>query len=141
MNFDDRPDFAKRLEQARKSRGFSTPKEAAERFGWVYETYIQHEQGIRGISRQSKKYADAFKVSEAWLLTGEGDSSRRVSSQDDILSLLKQIDGLAEQDIEIVLRIIMNSIRANAIEPEQSQPRDQSGSTTLPRAEKPLRQR
>jgi len=69
---DDRPEAAKRLESARVKRGFATAKDAARYFGWVYETYIQHEQGIRGIGRQSKKYADAFRVSEAWLLTGEG---------------------------------------------------------------------
>lgn len=69
---DDRPETAKRLEMARIKRGFSTAKDAARFFGWVYETYIQHEQGIRGIGRQSRKYADAFRVSEGWLLTGEG---------------------------------------------------------------------
>lgn len=73
MEFDDRPDFAKRLEQARIARGFGTAKDAARYFGWTYETYIQHEQGIRGISRAAGKYAKAFRVSEAWLLTGEGD--------------------------------------------------------------------
>lgn len=72
MEFDDRPDYAKRLEQARRARGFTTPKKAATYFGWVYETYIQHEQGTRGISRAAGKYADAFNVSEGWLLTGEG---------------------------------------------------------------------
>lgn len=72
MEFDDRPDQAKRLEQARKARGFGTPKKAATFFGWKYETYIQHEQGLRGISRAAGKYATAFKVSEGWLLTGEG---------------------------------------------------------------------
>lgn len=66
---------------ARKKRGFTHAKDAARFFGWPYETYIQHEQGIRGLSRQSKKYADAFRVSEGWLLTGEGTSpndSRRM---------------------------------------------------------------
>jgi SOS-response transcriptional repressor LexA len=83
MRTDDRPEPAKRLEVARLHRGFATAKDASRFFGWVYETYIQHEQGIRGIGRQSKKYADAFRVSEGWLLTGEGDGpgpaqSRRV---------------------------------------------------------------
>jgi SOS-response transcriptional repressor LexA len=72
MEDEVRPESAKRLEQARVAKGFSTPKEAARYFGWTYETYIQHEQGTRGISRQSKKYANAFRVSEGWLLTGEG---------------------------------------------------------------------
>lgn len=73
MTDEQKPEPAIRLEKARIARGFKSPKEAAKYFGWVYETYIQHEQGIRGLSRQSKKYADAFRVSEAWLLTGEGE--------------------------------------------------------------------
>lgn len=73
MNFDDRPDAAKRLEEARELRGHKNPKDAARFHGWVYETYIQHEQGTRGISRAAGKYAEAFKVSKAWLLTGEGE--------------------------------------------------------------------
>jgi hypothetical protein len=72
MDYDDRPDFAKRLEQARIARNFEHAKDATRFHGWVYETYIQHEQGIRGISRAAAKYAKAFKVSEGWLLTGEG---------------------------------------------------------------------
>lgn len=72
MEFDDRPDYAKRLEAARIARGFRFAKEAASYFGWKYETYIQHEQGIRGISRAAGRYAKAFRVSEGWLLTGEG---------------------------------------------------------------------
>ena len=41
-------------------------------FGWKYETYIQHERGERGLSRTAKQYATAYRVSAAWLLTGEG---------------------------------------------------------------------
>ncbi|TRL35517.1 hypothetical protein [Rhizobium straminoryzae] len=72
MDIDDRPDEAKRLEQARKARNFATAKAAALYFGWTYETYIQHEQGTRGLSRAADRYARAFKVSKGWLLTGEG---------------------------------------------------------------------
>lgn len=72
MDYDDRPDAAKRLEKARAARGFKNPTDAAKFYGWKYETYIQHEQGIRGITRAADKYAKAFRVSEAWLLTGEG---------------------------------------------------------------------
>lgn len=74
MSFDDRPDFAKRLETARVLRGFKSARAAATRFNWVYDSYAQHENGTRGIARAAKKYAKAFKVSEAWLLTGEGPS-------------------------------------------------------------------
>ena len=70
--FDDRPEAAKRLTEARLARGFKNAKDAARFFGWPYETYIQHEQGTRGIPRAAAKYAKAFRVSEGWLLTGEG---------------------------------------------------------------------
>ncbi|WEZ84600.1 S24 family peptidase [Rhizobium sp. 32-5/1] len=73
MEFDDRPDPAKRLEMARIARGFKTAKDAARYFGWAYETYIQHEQGKRGLSRTADRYAKAFRVREGWLTTGEGD--------------------------------------------------------------------
>lgn len=73
MEFDDRPEAAKRLEKARNLRGFKTAKDAARFFGWTYETYIQHEQGTRGLSRAADRYAKAFRVREGWLLTGEGD--------------------------------------------------------------------
>lgn len=70
---DDRPEYAIRLEKARLGRGFSTPMEACLFFGWNYDSYIQHENGTRGISRAAGKYAAAYRVSEGWLLTGEGD--------------------------------------------------------------------
>ncbi len=41
-------------------------------FGWPYDSYIQHENGNRGISRVAETYAKAYRVSPAWLLTGEG---------------------------------------------------------------------
>lgn len=86
MKTDDRPDEAKRLEFARKARNFPTPKAAASYFGWKYESYIQHEQGTRGLSRAADRYAAAFRVSKGWLLTGEGigpngaDDNANVSS-------------------------------------------------------------
>lgn len=73
MSFDDRPETAIRLQEAREKRGFSSAKRAAEYFGWSVATYNQHENGQRGIGRAVGRYAKAFRVSEAWLLTGEGD--------------------------------------------------------------------
>ncbi|PWL17419.1 repressor protein C [Falsochrobactrum shanghaiense] len=72
MTEDTRPDAAKRLEQARIARGFKNARQAADYFGWRYVTYTQHESGQRGIVRAANQYAKAFRVSEAWLLTGEG---------------------------------------------------------------------
>lgn len=73
MKIDDRPDEAKRLEHARKARGFKTAKDAAEYFGWNYDTYAQHENGQRGLTRAVEKYAKAFRTSAAWLRFNAGD--------------------------------------------------------------------
>jgi SOS-response transcriptional repressor LexA len=61
-----------RLEQARIRRGFKTRRAACNYYGWNYDTYIQHERSERGIGKMAARYAQAYQVSEAWLLTGEG---------------------------------------------------------------------
>lgn len=76
MDFDDRPDEAIRLQKARENAGYETARAACDAFGFTYDTYIQHERGERGLSRAAKRYADAFGVRVAWLLTGEDDPAR-----------------------------------------------------------------
>lgn len=68
----DLPAESQRLRLAREKRGFNTAKEAAEFFGWSYNSYAQHENGLRGIKKAAAKYATAYRVSVGWLLTGEG---------------------------------------------------------------------
>lgn len=127
MSFDDRPDFAKRLENARIARGFRTAKDASRFFHWPYETYIQHEQGIRGISRASAKYAKAFRVSEGWLLTGEGTDGppEMVSGEDSVKELLSRIAGLPEVALNPLWHLISGYIK-DAETHEQSQLHAQS---------------
>lgn len=72
MDISRQDEQASRLRQAREMRGFKSAKEAASRFGFNYNTYSQHERGTAGITRAAKDYARAYRVSEAWLLTGEG---------------------------------------------------------------------
>jgi len=61
-----------RLQQARRDAGFSTAREAAARIGVKYDTYAQHENGIRGFpADRAETYARAFKVDVSWLLFGE----------------------------------------------------------------------
>lgn len=72
MDYDDRPEAAIRLEQARAARGFESAAAACKYFGWNYVSYTQHEAGIRGIPRAAEKYAKAFRVGAGWLLTGDG---------------------------------------------------------------------
>jgi phage repressor protein C with HTH and peptisase S24 domain len=75
-----RPAEALRLRQARLGKGFADAKSAATFFGWNYDTYSQHERGQRGIRGPvAEKYAKAFRVSAAWLLTGEGSRGIKVT--------------------------------------------------------------
>lgn len=69
-----------RLRQARIEAGFKSAAEAAKRFGWTPSTYSSHENGQTPDIKPDKarEYARAFKVSFAWLLTGEGDRKRPV---------------------------------------------------------------
>ncbi|BBL53491.1 hypothetical protein MF1_07490 [Bartonella quintana] len=103
-------DQSSRLMKARLVRGFRSAKEAARYFGWNYSSYIQHEQGLRGISRASKKYAKAFRISEGWLLTGEeGDGpSFPISTvgkpiEEQIIDLLKKT---SQTDKETILHLL-----------------------------------
>lgn len=62
-----------RLEWAREQAGFDNPREAARNFSWNENTYKSHENGLRGFRYDSaRRYGRAFKVSPAWLMTGEG---------------------------------------------------------------------
>jgi phage repressor protein C with HTH and peptisase S24 domain len=72
-------DMAERLRAAREAAGYEKPVDAATAFGWKRSTYFAHENGQNGFkAAAAKKYAQAFRVSAAWLLTGEGDWPRRV---------------------------------------------------------------
>ncbi|MGP0093297.1 MAG: S24 family peptidase [Xanthobacteraceae bacterium] len=67
-----------RLRQARERAGFVSARSAAIRFGWIPSTYASHENGQTPVPmRDAPKYARAFKVSAAWLLTGEGPLKAR----------------------------------------------------------------
>ena len=62
-----------RLVLARTKAGYETAADAARAFGWSPITYRAHESGLRGLRRDAAaRYALAFGVSEAWLLTGQG---------------------------------------------------------------------
>jgi phage repressor protein C with HTH and peptisase S24 domain len=66
---------ADRLRNARELRGFPTPTEAAQAFGWNEVTYRAHENGGRGIKQPvAEKYASAFRVKAGWILFGDGEA-------------------------------------------------------------------
>ena len=65
--------LADRLRMARELAGYSSAAGAAEAFGWKYPTYSAHENGTRGFGREkAKKYAEIYRVSLDWLITGRG---------------------------------------------------------------------
>ena len=110
---DTRPDYAKRLEGARIARGFKTAKSACDFFGWNYNSYAQHEQGNRGISRVSAKYAKAYRVSEAWLLTGEGlgPANSNTDAENEIDKEFKQLVSEAtDEDKQAMLPLLRTLI-------------------------------
>jgi phage repressor protein C with HTH and peptisase S24 domain len=92
---------AGRLRWAREAAGFESSRAAARQFEWNENTYKSHEQGIRqaeGLKqRHAEKYARAFKVNLAWLLTGRGDpkAPEQLSQEEPALArqLLARLTG------------------------------------------------
>ena len=73
MQIADMQEIASRLRWARKQAGYETATDAAHAFGWAVPTYSAHENGSRGLRvDKARRYAQAFRVSLLWLLTGEG---------------------------------------------------------------------
>lgn len=65
-----------RLKEARVRARYAEAADAARAFGWNEVTYRSHENGQRGLRPDvAKKYARAFRVSMAWLLTGSGSAN------------------------------------------------------------------
>jgi transcriptional regulator with XRE-family HTH domain len=61
-----------RLREARQNAGFKSARSAAIKFGWTPSTYASHENGQTPVPvGEAKIYAQAFKSSWAWILTGE----------------------------------------------------------------------
>lgn len=66
---------ADRLQQARKKAGYETAKSAAEAMGVPVATYIQHENGARGLpATRAERYARFFRVQPEWLLYGKASA-------------------------------------------------------------------
>jgi hypothetical protein len=66
-----------RLKQAREAAGFVSAREAALAMDLSYDTYAQHESGIRGYpAKKAEIYARRFRVSPEWLLYGKGDEPK-----------------------------------------------------------------
>ena len=128
-------EIAERLKTARSKAGFRTAREAAESLGVNYQTYAAHENGHRAFDIQAVvQYARRFRVSTDWLLTDRGagpgqdfDSTTSIRGADEILDMLKRIDGLKPADATTLLAAIQGVIQANAAaSPERGRPDDRS---------------
>lgn len=89
-----------RLREARKSAGHRSARLAAKSLGVLYSTYLSHENGQNGFGGdQAKKYADAFGVSPAYLLTGDNTEPAIVA----LVDLLIQKGVITYSEAEEVL--------------------------------------
>jgi hypothetical protein len=86
-----------RLKWARTQRGFADATAAAEALGVKAATYLGHENGSRGITRAARRYAEFFRVSYEWLMTGKGSPKRGVSE-----SPRGRVDGYVGAGAEVV---------------------------------------
>lgn len=91
-------DQAERLRFSRARAGYETATDAANAFGRNPVTYRSHESGERGLKANvAAKYARAFKVSQAWLLTGEGSADSSAAEIVDIWS--RMLDAKARKEV------------------------------------------
>lgn len=69
----ERQAAAARLKQARLASKLGGYRKLHKRFGWNENTYKAHETGQNGFGiADAKRYAKEFKVSVAWLMSGDG---------------------------------------------------------------------
>jgi hypothetical protein len=105
--------------------GFPTVTAAVGNFRWQYPTYAAHENGSRSLEREAAKYAKAYRVDEAWLLTGQGKGpSGEVRRQSDgSEALLAIYDSLPEEfrarllDDARILRAAADMLAPDQLEP------------------------
>jgi hypothetical protein len=77
-----------RLQHARTLAGYDSATDAANAMGVPVPTYAAHENGSRDFRRgrggpiPGQRYAQFFKVSYDWLMTGRGEPKGRPSSLD-----------------------------------------------------------
>lgn len=83
-----------RLRRARIEAGYKTAADAARALGISGATYNQHENDTRGLGgiprKAAERYAEKFKVSLDWLLTGRGgEAAFHEPSEDELAEMLK----------------------------------------------------
>ena len=74
-------DFLARMKMLRRKRGFKSYKEAGAAFGIPWETYAKYETRSLLPLHLVPKACEVFKCGPWFLITGEDDDVRQVSSQ------------------------------------------------------------
>lgn len=86
-----------RLRAAREAAGYETAKAAAEAMGASVATYLQHENGTRGLSRdRAQRYARFLKSTPEWLLYGRGDQPTQSSGEPHVRRVSRLVPVLGE---------------------------------------------
>jgi transcriptional regulator with XRE-family HTH domain len=84
-----------RLRIAREKAGYAHAKDAAEAMGVPVATYIQNENGARGISAQkATRYARFFRTTPEWILYGNNDADPATPGIDELEEMVR--DALFE---------------------------------------------
>ena len=102
MEEEKNKEIGNRLKAARKAAGFLSATEAATALGMNYRTYAGHENGNRGISRNTLElYAKRFGVTTDWLLSGRKDAvgNRYKRKIDEKLSFIVEATGWRQADL------------------------------------------
>ena len=102
MKEEKNKEIGNRLKAARKAAGFLSAIDAAAALDINYRTYIGHENGNRGISRNALElYAKRFGVTTDWLLSGRKDAAgnRYKRKIDEKLSFIMKATGWKQADL------------------------------------------
>lgn len=71
-----------RLQLAREKAGYPDASDAARAFDWKIPTYISHENGTRGLRKDTaERYAKALRTTPEWLLYERGKPPKGVEQQ------------------------------------------------------------
>ena len=113
MEEEKNKEIGNRLKAARKAAGFLSATEAATALGMNYRTYAGHENGNRGISRNTLElYAKRFGVTTDWLLSGRKDAvgNRYKRKIDEKLSFIVEATGWRQADLAEKLSVAQASV-------------------------------
>jgi phage repressor protein C with HTH and peptisase S24 domain len=97
MNYD----MNVRLKSARMAAGYAKASQAVEKFKWNISTYRAHENGQNQYdAKTAAVYAEAFRTSAAWLLTGETTESQNENNIKTAISTRRHLNNQSPHLVE-----------------------------------------